>query len=168
VLPSLNGILTKLGAPTAGVPLAADTGTTTVLRLALTGSQVDAIVPSSYSGAGLLVADFTSTPGSAVLTGNRIRNRFPNGQGAVVVGLADAAVTGNIIANEVPIVTTPTAAVVVVPSTHSLLLSESSTQATAPVAVVGNVFVNPPILPDRPAQLPQWLTLNAVVPSTGA
>jgi Family of unknown function (DUF6519) len=168
VLPSLNGILTKLGAPTAGVPLAADTGTTTVLRLDLTGSQVDAIVPSSYSGAGLLVADFTSTPGSAVLTGNRIRNRFPNGQGAVVVGLADAAVTGNIIANEVPIVTAPTAAVVVLPSTHSLLLSESSTQATAPVAVVGNVFVNPPILPDRPAQLPQWLTLNAVVPSTGA
>jgi hypothetical protein len=168
VLPSLNGILTKLGAPTAGVPLAADTGTTTVLRLALTGSQVDAIVPSSYSGAGLLVADFTGTPGSALLTGNRIRNRFPNGQGAVVAGLADAAVTGNIIANEVPIVTTPTAAVVVVPSTHSLLLSESSTQATAPVAVVGNVFVNPPILPDRPAQLPQWLTLNAVVPSTGA
>jgi Family of unknown function (DUF6519) len=168
VLPSLNGILTKLGAPTAGVPLAADTGTTAVLRLALTGSQVDAIVPNSYSGAGLLVADFTSTPGSALLTGNRIRNRFPNGQGAVVAGLADAAVTGNIIANEVPIVAAAAAAAIVVPSTHSLLLSESSTQATAPVAVVGNVFVNPPILPDRPAQLPQWLTLNAVVPSTGA
>jgi Family of unknown function (DUF6519) len=169
LLPSVNGILTNLGAPAAGVPLAGDTGTTAVLRLALTGSQFDAIVPSSYSGAGLLVADFTSTPGSAVLTGNRIRNRFPNGQGAVVVGLADAAVTGNIIANEVPIATAaPTAAVVVLPSTHSLLLSESSTQATVPVAVVGNVFVNPPTLPDRPAQLPQWSTLNAVVASTGA
>jgi hypothetical protein len=166
-LPSLNGILTKLGAAAAAVPLAADTGTTAVLRLAVTGSEVDAIVPSSYSGAGLLVADFTSTPGSALLTGNRIRNRFPNGQCAIVVGLADAAVTGNIIANEVPIVAAPTAAVVV-PSTHSLLLSESSTQATPPVAVVGNVFVNPPILPDRPGQLPQWLTLNAVVSSTGA
>jgi hypothetical protein len=167
LLPSLNNILTNLGAAAAGVPLATDTGSAAVLRLALAGSQVDAVVPSSYSGAGLLVADFTSTPGSALLTGNRIRNRFPNGQAAVVIGLGDAAVTGNIVANEVPIVTSTTAAVVV-PSTHSLLLSESSTQATPPVAVVGNVFVSPPILPGRQDPLPQWLTLNAVVASTGA
>jgi len=201
LLPNLNNILTNLGAAVAGVPLAADTGTTAVLRLALAGSQVDAIVPSSYSGAALLVADLTSTPGSALITGNRIRNRFPSGQAAVVLGVADAAaVTGNIIANESPIVagtpsaappaattttattattaataaaagaaaTTSTAAAVVINTTHSLLLRTSSSQATPPVAIVGNVFVNSPILPDRPDQLPQWLTLNTVVPSTGA
>ncbi len=167
-LPSLNGILTNLGASTTGVPLAADTGTTAVLRLALTGSQVDSIVPSSYSGAGLVVADLTSTPGSAMLTGNRLRNRFPNGQAAVIVGIADAAVTGNIVANEVPLATNPTAAVVVLPTTHSLLINERSAQATPPVAVVGNVFVNPPILPGRQDTLPAWITLNTVVASTGA
>ncbi|HLI56833.1 MAG TPA: hypothetical protein VKY26_07330, partial [Actinomycetota bacterium] len=166
LLPTLNGILTNLGATAAGVPLAADTGTAVVLRLALGGSQIDAIVPSSYSGAGLLVADLTSTPGSILLTGNRIRNRFPDGQAAVVLGLADAAVTGNIIANEIPVkLGTEPAAV----TTHSLVLREGSLrQDTPPVAIVGNVFVDPPILPNRPGQLPAWLTLNTVVASTGA
>jgi hypothetical protein len=167
LLPTLNGILTNLGAAAAGVPPAGDTGTTAVLRLAVGGSQVDAIVARSYSGAGLLVADLSATPGSALLTSNRIRNRFPDGQAAVVLGLADVAVTGNVIANEVPVKLDQAGAAS--GTTHSLVLREGSLRQDAlPVAIVGNVFVDPPLLPARPGQLPPWLALNTVVPSTGA
>jgi hypothetical protein len=163
LLPAVDNILANLGAVAAGVPLAGDTGTTAVLRLAMAGSEIDGVLPRSYSGAGLLIADLTGTPGSALLTGNRIRNRFPGGQAAIVGGLADAAVSGNVIANEVP------GALDTTTTTHSLILVEHPVRRdTAPVAIVGNVFVNPPILPARPGNLPPWLTLNTVAASTGA
>jgi hypothetical protein len=37
---------------------------------------------------------------------------------------------------------------------------------TPPVAIVGNVFVSAPILPDRPGLLPPWYTLNTEVTVT--
>jgi hypothetical protein len=149
------------------VSLACDTGRTAVLRLAMAGSQIDAVVPSSYSGAGLLVADLTGTPGSALLTGNRIRNRFPDGQAAVVLRLAQAAVTGNVIANEVAIRDTRQLEGDASITTHSLLLHEGPPRRDQPpLAIVGNVFVDPPSLPHRPAPLLSWRTLNTVVSFT--
>lgn len=169
-LPVLDQILSNAGASAPAVPPASDTGTLAVLRLALAGSQVDAVVPNSYSGAGLLVIDLTRTPGSALLNGNRIRNRFPAGAAAAVFGLADVAVTGNIIANEVPLMTSAATIAATTNVTNSLILREGTQNdnVAAPVAVVGNVFVDPPILPSRPGQLPSWVTLNTMVPSTGA
>jgi hypothetical protein len=172
-LPSLKRILAHLLTEEEEVSLACDTGRTAVLRLTVTGSQIDAIVPSSYSGAGLVVADLAGTPGSALLTGNRIRNRFPGGQAAVVLGVAEAAVTGNVIANEVRITNEnrsdaePAYAAETI-TTHSLLLHEVPARYDQPpVAIVGNVFVDPPFLPDRPSPLPSWLSLNTVVNFTG-
>jgi hypothetical protein len=102
VLPALNNILTNVGAQAVQVPPATDTGTTPVLRLALSGNQIDAMVTNSYSGPGLIVMDTTATFGSILLTGNRIANRFPGGQAAVIYTMSDAAaISANIIANEV-------------------------------------------------------------------
>jgi hypothetical protein len=170
-LPALKRIWTCLGTEEVEevdeVSLACDTGRTAVLRLAMAGSQIDAVVPSSYSGAGLLVADLTGTPGSALLTGNRIRNRFPDGQAAVVLRLAQAAVTGNVIANEVAIRDTRQLEGDASITTHSLLLHEGPPRRDQPpVAIVGNVFVDPPSLPHRPAPLLSWRTLNTVVSFT--
>jgi hypothetical protein len=101
LLPALNRILTNVGAQLAQVPTATDTGTGPVLRLALSGNQIDAVVANSYSGPGLLVMDTTATFGSVLLTGNRITNRFPGGQAAVIYTAEDAAaINGNIIVNE--------------------------------------------------------------------
>jgi hypothetical protein len=176
LLPALKRILAGLGTEVVEVDeasFACDTGRTAVLRLAVAGSQIDAVVPDSYSGAGLLVADLTGTPGSALLTGNRIRNRFPEGQAAVILRLTDAAVTGNIIANEVAIASgrqsdeDDEANVAATITTHSLLLHEGPPRRDQPpVAIVGNVFVDPPSLPHRPAQLLSWRTLNTVVSFT--
>ena len=71
------------------------------LRLDLSDCQVDAVIAGSYSGAGLLVADFTADAGSALLHGNRIRSRFPMGEAALVGGVGEVCVTGNVVANEV-------------------------------------------------------------------
>jgi hypothetical protein len=169
LLPALKRLLTEMGITADPVTLASDTGTTAILRLALAGGQFDAVVPSSYSGAGLLVADLTDTPGSALLTGNRIRNRFPDGQTAVVLGLADVAVTGNVIANEVPIredrrITDYLSNAAADVTSRSLVLHEAShPRGAPPVAIVGNVFVDPPMLPHRPPPLPHWQHLNTMV-----
>jgi hypothetical protein len=102
MLPALNTILANVGAQAVQATPATDTGTTLVLRLALSGNQIDAMVTDSYSGPGLIVMDTTATSGSILLTGNRIANRFPGGQAAVIYTVADAAaISGNIIANEV-------------------------------------------------------------------
>jgi hypothetical protein len=161
LLPNLNSILTNLGAsPAPAVPVATDTGTTPVLRLSLGGNEIDAVVPSSYSGPGLLVVDTTSTHGSALLIGNRIRNRFPDGQTAVIAVAADAAaLNGNIIANEANTAAGTTT------GTCSLYFQETAATGrgvTPPVAITGNVFITSPIV--LPTALQQrWLTLNAVV-----
>ena len=71
------------------------------LRLDLGDCQVDDIIADSYCGAGLLVADFTAGPGSALIHDNRIRSRFPGGETVFVGGIREACVTGNVVANEV-------------------------------------------------------------------
>ena len=100
-LPRLDEVLTNLGARRHDFSAEEDTGTAAVLRLTVTGAQVDALVSQSYSGVGLMVGDQTSSPGSAVLTGNRIRNRCPSGLTTAVIGAGDVTVTSNIFINEV-------------------------------------------------------------------
>src|SRR6202012_2538674 len=90
------GIVAK---PPSPVPVA-DTGASVSLRLDFCDCQIDAIVAASYSGAGLLVVDLNTDWGSAVVHGNRIRSRFPIGETALISGLGEATVTGNIVANE--------------------------------------------------------------------
>lgn len=181
LLPVLNNILVNAGATTPAVPVAADTGTTAVLRLALSGNEIDAMVASSYSGPGLLVIDMTSTFGSILFTGNRIANRCPNGQAAVIYTVEDAvAINGNIIANEKPATAAHTLAAVVTPAmavpatavttntTCSLFCIETGVSATdsrtapnLPVTIVGNVLISTPILLPSPP-LNHWLPFNSV------
>jgi Family of unknown function (DUF6519) len=153
VVPVLDNLLNSLGTAGPPVPIATDTGVTVALRLDMSGCQVDSVLVDSYSGAALIVADLSAAPGSALIHGNRLRNRFPSGQTALVVGMGDVAITGNVMANEVPKSAGGT--------TYSLVLLEGATTnlPTAPVAVVGNVFVD--LLLVSPMVLP-WGTLNTV------
>lgn len=172
LLPALDNVLANVGAAALQVPPAVDLGITPVLRLGLAGNQVDAVVASSYSGPGLLVFDATSAFGSILLTGNRISNRFPDGQAAAVYTVDDAAaINGNIIANEVatrtdltvaaPTAPAATTAAATTTTTCSLFFQETVHEDQLPVAIVGNVFVHTPIL--LPIRLQQrWLNLNAV------
>jgi hypothetical protein len=176
LLPNFNDILVNAGAPTPQVAPATDTGTQPVLRLALSGNEIDAVVANSYSGPGLLVADMTATFGSILLTGNRVTNRFPNGQAAVICTVEDAvAINGNIVANETAAAADQTRAAMVVGApaapantTCSLFCMESESTSTdtqaniLPVTIVGNVLVSAPILlPTSP--LNYWLRFNAVM-----
>jgi hypothetical protein len=155
VPPALDNLLNSLGTVGQPVPVATDTGVTVALRLDMSDCQVDSVLADSYSGAALIVADLSATPGSAVIHGNRLRDRFPNGQTVLMVGMGDVAITGNVMANEVREAD--------VEATYSLVLIEAATkQDVKPVAVVGNVFVSPVIVPARPLGLPLWQTLNAV------
>ena len=79
--PEIDAILTNLGAPASAPPIpVADTGTSDLsLRLDLCDGQVDAIIADSYSGAGLLVIDFTTGTGLALLHDNRIPEPLPDG-----------------------------------------------------------------------------------------
>ena len=184
--PRTDAILTSLGAPApaaATIP-ATDTGTSVTLRLDLSGCQVDAVIAGSYSGAGLLVADFTADAGSALLHGNRIRSRFPMGEAALVGGVGEVCVTGNVVANEVaPQVTFQAASPAAQLPSYSMVLNPATARlgaaldpsgmlfgdvpGVAAVAVTGNVFVDPSSLPPRPATLPpalaDWDVLNTVI-----
>jgi hypothetical protein len=152
-LPALDNLLNSLGTVSETVPVASDTGVSVVLRLNLSGCQVDSVLADSYSGASLLVADLSATPGSALIHGNRFRNRFPNGQTALVAGTGDVVVTGNVMANEIPEKRGGD-------STYSLVLREGTSNLTPrPVAVVGNVFVD--ALSVTVTGL-SWQTLNTV------
>jgi hypothetical protein len=155
-LPALNNLLNSIGtADQQPVPVATDTGVSVVLRLNMSGCQVDSVLADSYSGAALLVADLSATPGSALIHGNRLRSRFPNGETALVTGIGDAAVNGNVMANEVS-----SGANINVKQTYSLALQTGETNLpTPPVAVVGNVFINPVSIPD----LTVWSALNAII-----
>jgi hypothetical protein len=166
--PPIIGVLPPpLPSPPA-VPFESDTGTALTLRLDVGDCQIDAIVAESWSGAGLLVADLTSTPGSALVHGNRVRSRFPQGQTALLAGLGEVSVTGNIMANEIATTTVVLVAEAsaLATSTYSLALHPGTTTLSAPpVAVVGNVFIDLPSLPARSdPSLPSWDSLNAEIP----
>jgi uncharacterized protein DUF6519/IPT/TIG domain-containing protein len=176
VLPATPG-----GSP-AGPPSGAGAGP--VLRLDLSGNRVDATLAGSYSGAALLVADLTADAGSALIHGNRVGTRFPTGAAALVTGVGEASVTGNLVTNAVPPQAPFTAGTAVVElGSYSLVLNPANTPlgpALTPagaafgdvaglpaVAVTGNVFVDPPNLPARPGAIPSplgaWDVLNTVI-----
>jgi hypothetical protein len=183
--PASGVAVTSLGAQVADAtsPLAAPPPSL-ALQLDVSGCQVDAVLASSNSGAGLLVADFVTDAGSALLHGNRIRSRFPMGGAAVLAGVAQAAITGNVVANEVaPQVPLASASPVAQLPSYSLVLNPATTEfggALDPsgaqfgdvagvnaVAVTGNVFIDPTSLPPRPAAIPaalaDWDVLNTVI-----
>lgn len=168
--PKIDAIFTKLGAPGSAAPIpAADTGTSVSLRLDLCDCQVDSIIADSYSGAGLFVADLTDGAGSALLHGSRIRSRFPGGQTAFALGLGEAAITGNIVANEVPPQVVPRdtdtqeVAMRRSPNSYSMVLNAATPFGVPAVAITGNVFIDPThLLPPRPGQA-GWDTLNTVI-----
>jgi hypothetical protein len=166
--PSITRILAPGRGPVSEetVPTA-DTGTSVTLRLDFCDCQVDAIVANSYSAAGLLVTDFTANGASVLVQGSRIRSRFPLGETLMAALLEEATVTGNIVANEV--VPAPAGARVVA-SSYSITAPPSAfvTPYGAPtIAVTGNVFIDPTILPPRPSTLPpaltDWDVLNTVI-----
>jgi hypothetical protein len=128
------------------------------LRLDVSDCQIDAIIANSRCGAGLLVADFTTRTGSALIHDNRIRGRYPGGEMVFIAGIAECCVTGNIVANETG-----------QGQQEGISSSLGLYAATTPpaVAITGNVFITPPRLPGRhdvPASLDQWDALNTVTP----
>ena len=148
-----------------------DTGTSVSLRLDLADCQVNAVVAGSYSGSALIIADLTQdilfpsavAPGapaaSAMVHGSRMRCRFPLGQTALGFALAEACVTGNVIANEVAVPASQTTTTI--GESYSLSLAFMPTPlGAAAVAVTGNVLIDPPSLP-LPA--PTWQPLNTVI-----
>jgi hypothetical protein len=167
-LPSAIDINFQLGGsgPLPPVIPVADTGTSVSLRLDLCDCQVDAVIAESYSGAALLLADLTiSGLASALIHGNRLRSRFPVGEAAAGFALAEAAINGNIVANEVAIATQPGPTF---PIGYSLTLAATSTPLGAPaVAVAGNVFIDPPIIPGRTDVLNTVVDYSAVPTVTG-
>jgi hypothetical protein len=172
ILPLASQVGWVLPATQGGSPAAAPAGE--FLQLDLTGNRVDATVGAC--GAGVVVADLSANGGSALIHGNRIATRFPGGAAALVAGVGEASITGNVIANAVPLPPAPPA-----PGCPSLVLNPADTplgEGLAPpdkvfgdlagvsaVAVTGNIFVNPTSLPPRPVVTPSlgdWDTLNPV------
>jgi len=140
-------------------------GTAGSLRLDFRDCQVDAVITGSNSGAGLLVIDLAEGTGSAVIHGNRIRNRFPAGDAALAYGLEEAGITGNILANEVAAAELPAANL----NSFSMVLSATATPLGVPaVAITGNVLIGTTELPVRPSTIPSalqdWDVLNTVIP----
>jgi hypothetical protein len=148
----------------------AETGTSVSPRLDLADCQVDAVIAESYSGAALIIADLTEDPlfgsavvrgtaaTSAVVHGSRMRCRFPAGETALGFALAEASVTGNIIANEAAVPVQPSQTL---PNSFSLSLFQMFQPLGSPaVAVSGNILIDPPSLP-TPAQT--WQPLNTVI-----
>jgi hypothetical protein len=157
--PNIGNLIGRLETETSPPPPttieAAETGENVLLRLAIADSQIDAVVEDSYSAAGIVVLDLTSTPGSLLFSGNRVRTRFPEGQAALISTVAEAALTGSILANESA------------GACESLVL-QPATPAMAPVALTGNVLVSPAKLPERheSGSPPPWSALNAIVSYT--
>jgi hypothetical protein len=174
VLPA--AIEADFGTPVRAAPATADPGPSGPLRLDLCDCQVDAIITGSYSGAGLVVVDLTNDAGSILLHGNRIRSNFPMGETALVGGLTEAAITGNAVANEVTSQVNFAGAAL---TSYSMVLNPAATPlrtalnpvVTPPgepaVAITGNVFLAPTMLPGRPATIPSplndWDVLNTVL-----
>jgi hypothetical protein len=148
-------------------PPASDTGMSVSIRLDFGDCQVDALLADSYSGAGLFVADLAQITGSAVVHDSRIHNRFKAGPTALLWGLAETCVTGNVLANEVVPPTEPT---FTNPNSFSIgVVFPPLRPLGAPaVAITGNVFIDPTNLPGRPNTIPSaladWDVLNTVIP----
>ena len=147
----------------------ADAGTSLVLRVVISGNQIDAVIPNSYSGAGLLLVDQSATPGSVMVSDNRIRSRIPMGAPAWLTNLVECVVTGNTIRNEATIVSqgTPPAfpySILVIPGKPT----DAVSTATAGLVVSGNVLVGATMQalprPAAPAPLNDWGVFNTVVP----
>lgn len=149
----------------------AETGTSVSPRLDLADCQVDAVIAESYSGAALIIADLTHDPifpsavppgaavASAVVHGSRMRCRFPLGETALAFALAEASVTGNIIANEVAVPAQPSPTL---PNSFSLSLFQMAQPlGTLAVAVSGNILIDPPIV--YPVSTQTLPLLNTVI-----
>jgi hypothetical protein len=161
-LPTSIGVVLGQGtgatvSATGAVIPVADTGASVSPRLDVCDCQVDAVVAESYSGAGLLVADMSQSQSASVLVhGNRIRSRFPAGEAALGLWLAEGSVTGNILANEAAIPAQVSAAL---PESYSVsLVATASPLGAVALAIAGNVFIDPPVLPGQ-----SWQVLNTVV-----
>ncbi|HUA27949.1 MAG TPA: DUF6519 domain-containing protein [Streptosporangiaceae bacterium] len=161
-LPTSIGVVLGQGtgatvSATGAVIPVADTGASVLPRLDVCDCQVDAVIAESYSGAGLLVADLSqSQSASALVHGNRIRSRFPAGEAVLGLWLAEGSVTGNIVANEAAI---PAQASAALPESYSMaLVASASPLGAVAVAIAGNVFIDPPVLPGQ-----TWQVLNTVV-----
>lgn len=167
--PVLSTIFTLPAGVTEAVIPPADTGTSVSPRLDLADCQVDAVIADSYSGAALIMADLSqdrafpsgAAPGAAgasmVVHGNRLRCRFPLGEAAQGFALAEASVTGNIIANEVAVPASGQS----LPESWSLSLFQMAQPLGAlAVAVSGNIFIDPP---DLPVPNQTWQPLNTVI-----
>jgi Family of unknown function (DUF6519)/IPT/TIG domain len=167
--PAIVTLLAPLAAAAPmGAPPAADTGTGVSLRLDVRECQIDAVIEDSYSGAGLLVIDFTQDTGSATVQGNRIRTRFPWGEAALAMQLSEATVTGNVIANEVAPPAEPTNTD---PNSFSMTYFAATPLGAPAVAITGNVFIDPTVVPARPDTIPapvtDWNVLNTVIAYVG-
>jgi hypothetical protein len=173
VLPPLLNDILRLPLGTAEAIPPADTGTSVSPRLDLADCQVDAIIADSFSGAALIIADLTQQTivapapptgnpvASAVVHGNRMRSRFPLGETVLGLAIAEAAVTGNIIANEVAFPVPPTQTSPTVPPSWSLSVFNMPQPLGAPaLAISGNILIDPPgpLLPTQ-----NWQPLNTVI-----
>jgi hypothetical protein len=140
----------------------ADPGTSVTPRLDISDCQVDAVIAESYSGAAVLVADLSNTAtASALIHGNRLRTRFPWGETVMGMYLAETSVTGNIVANEAAYPVTPTQAL---PASFSLtMVLPAAPLGVTAMAVVGNLFIDPPALDGQVNEVAQFTTLNTVV-----
>jgi Family of unknown function (DUF6519)/IPT/TIG domain len=135
----------------------ADTGTSVTPRLDLCDCQVDAVIGQAYSGAALILVDFSqSGKASAVVHGNRMRTRFASGEAVMGIWVAEACVTGNIVMNEVAVPAQPSRTL---PNSFSLTLLATLTPLGAfALAISGNLFIDPPVLPTQ-----TWQALNTVI-----
>ena len=135
----------------------ADTGTSVSPRLDLCDCQIDAVIAESYSGAALIMVDLAqSAVASAVVHGSRIRCRFPLGETALGIWLAEACVTGNILANEAAVPAQPSRTL---QNSFSMALIATLTPLGAlALAISGNIFIDPPVFP-----MENWRPLNTVI-----
>ena len=155
------------------VRAAADVGTSLVLRLAISGNQIDAVIANSYSGAWPILVDQAATPGSALVSENRIRSRVPMGAAAWLANLVECVVTGNTIHNEAiassqvtPLAFPYSILAVPIPAAPAGAVPT----ATTSLVVSGNVLVGGPMqaLP-RPAvaaPMNDWGVFNTIVTFT--
>jgi hypothetical protein len=146
------------------IPLA-DTGTSVSPRLDLCDCQVDAVIAESYSGPALILVDLTESASttSAVIHGNRLRCRFPSGETAMSLWLAQACVTGNIVANEVANPTQPSRTML---NSYSMtMLGTAQPFGALAVAISANVFIDPIAVPTSNSDTLNTIVNYSVVPT---
>ncbi len=132
-----------------------DPGTALIPRLDVSANQVDAVLADADSAAALFVLALDTTRmSSLVCTGNRFRSRVVQGATVSLWALAECAVTGNIVSNEIP----------GAENDKSIVLEPETVGKAPAVAVTGNVLVGPVVLPPRPNPAPfdTWFGLNTI------